>query len=47
MEKCYEYKLKELIHAFVKEFSVGITRQEINDYIYPQMAEDLKRKITE
>lgn len=37
-------KLKELILAFVKEPSVGRTRQEINDYIYPQMNEDLKAK---
>lgn len=33
-----------MILAFVKEPSVDRTRQEINDYIYPQMNEDLKAK---
>ena len=37
-------KLKELILAFIKESSDGRTRQEINDYIYPQMNEDLNMK---
>lgn len=37
-------KLKELIFDFIKEFSNGRTRQEINDYIYPQMRENLKTK---
>ena len=37
-------KLKELILAFIKESSDGRTRQEINDYIYPQMNEDLATK---
>ena len=37
-------KLKELILAFIKESSDGRTRQEINDYIYPQMNEDLEIK---
>ena len=37
-------KLKELILVFIKESSNGRTRQEINDYIYPQMNGDLKTK---
>lgn len=37
-------KLKELIFDFIKEFSNGRTRQEINDYIYPQMRENLETK---
>jgi ATP-dependent DNA helicase RecG len=37
-------KLKELIFMFIKEDSCGRTRKEINDYIYPKMNEDLKRK---
>ena len=36
--------LKELILKFIKESSNGRTRQEINDYIYPQMNEDLETK---
>ena len=37
-------KLKELIYTFIKESSNGRTRQEINNYIYPQMNEDLETK---
>ena len=33
-----------MILAFIKESSDGRTRQEINDYIYPQMNEDLATK---
>lgn len=36
--------MKELILVFIKESSDGRTRQEINDYIYPQMNEDLETK---
>ncbi len=36
--------LKELIFNFIKESLNGRTRQEINEYIYPQMCEDLKTK---
>lgn len=37
-------ELKELILAFIKESSDGRTRQEINDYIYSQMNENLETK---
>ena len=37
-------KLKELILAFIKESSAGRTRQEINDYIYPQMNDNFETK---
>ena len=37
-------KLKELILAFIKENFDGRTRQEINDYIYPQMNEEIEAK---
>lgn len=37
-------RLKELIFAFIKESSNGKTRQEINDYIYPQMNGNLETK---
>lgn len=37
-------ELKELILAFIKESLDGRTRQEINDYIYLQMNEDLETK---
>lgn len=37
-------ELKKLIFAFIEETSDGRTRQEINDYIYPQMNEDLETK---
>lgn len=36
--------LKELILTFIRESLNGRTRQEINDYIYPRMNEDLKTK---
>ena len=36
--------MKELILAFIKESSDGRTRQEINDYIYPLMNEELETK---
>ena len=37
-------KLKELILSFIKESADGKTRQDINDYIYPQMIEELETK---
>ena len=36
--------MKELILAFIKESSAGRTRQEINDYIYPQMNDNFETK---
>ena len=35
---------KELILTFIKESSGGRSRQEINDYIYPQMNDNLEIK---
>ena len=37
-------ELKEMIVNFIKESLDGRTRREINDYIYPQMNEDLEVK---
>ena len=37
-------QLRELVLAFIKESPNGRTRQEINNYIYPQMNEDLRAK---
>ncbi|MBR3230156.1 MAG: putative DNA binding domain-containing protein [Bacilli bacterium] len=37
-------KLKELILDFIKKNSDGRTRQEINDFIYPQMSDILEKK---